>query len=580
MTSLPNLDHLSPEQLRALAAQLMQSVETLDHQVDTLGKTVDTLDQQVETMGKTVETMGKKISRDQTLIEKLTHEIAQLKRLKFAKRSEQMNPEQASLLDDLIDADIAAIEAELQSLPAEITPAEKKQKPKRTALPAEFPRTLIHHEPDNTHCPCGCALKRIGEDVSEKLDYTPGVFTVERHVRGKWVCDDCETLIQAPVPAQIIDKGIPTAGLLAHVMIAKFADHLPLYRQESIFGRAGLAIPRSTLAQWVGVTGVQLQPLVDALREVVLGQQVIHADETPVQMLMPGTKKTHRSYVWAYATSQFSDVAAVVYDFSPSRAGEHARHFLQGWKGKLVCDDFGGYKASFELGVTEIGCMAHARRKFFELHATNKSTLAEQALRYIQLLYEIEREVRDLEPDLRRRIRQEKAVPVMNMLHAWMIAQRDLVPEGSAISRTLDYSLKRWAALSRYLDDGAVPIDNNWAESQIRPWALGRKNWLFAGSLRSGKRAAAIMSLIQSARLNGHDPYAYLKDVLTRLPTQRASEIDQLLPHKWQPIFSQARRDAGRLPTMCLLSDTPDVKKQKSKSPPFDRLYQLTTASL
>ena len=522
MTSSPDLAQMTPDQLRAFAAQLLSQVEAMGHTV--------------ETMSKTVETMGKKINRDQTVIEKLTHEIAQLKRLKFAKRSEQMNPEQASLLDDLIDTDIAAIEAELQALQIAPVATEKKQKPKRTALPAEFPRTLIHHEPDNTHCPCGCALKRIGEDVSEKLDYTPGVFTVERHIRGKWVCDDCETLIQAPVPAQVIDKGIPTAGLLAHVMIAKFADHLPLYRQESIFGRAGLAIPRSTLAQWVGMTGVQLQPLVDALRDVVTGQQVVHADETPVQMLAPGTKKTHRSYVWAYATSQFSDVAAVVYDFSPSRAGEHARNFLQGWKGKLVCDDFGGYKASFELGVTEIGCMAHARRKFFELHATNKSQIAEQALGYIQLLYEIESEVRDLEPDLRCRIRQEKAMPVMDRLHAWMIAQRDLVPEGSAISRALDYSLKRWAALSRYLDDGAVPIDNNWAENQIRPWALGRKNWLFAGSLRSGKRAAAIMSLIQSARLNGHDPYASLKDVLTRLPTQRASEIEQLLPHKWQPV--------------------------------------------
>ncbi len=521
MTSNPDFAQMTPEQLRVFAAQLLSQVETMGHTVDT--------------MSKTVETMGRKINRDQTLIEKLTHEIAQLKRLKFAKRSEHMNPEQASLLDDLIDTDIAAIEAELQAL--QITPVatEKKQKPKRTALPPEFPRTLIHHEPDNTDCRCGCALKRIGEDVSEKLDYIPGVFTVERHIRGKWVCDDCETLIQAPVPAHIIDKGIPTAGLLAHVMIAKFADHLPLYRQESIFGRAGLAIPRSTLAQWVGMTGVHLQPLVDALRDVVIGQQVVHADETPVQMLAPGSKKTHRSYVWAYATSQFCKTAAVVYDFSPSRAGEHARNFLQGWKGKLVCDDFGGYKASFELGVTEIGCMAHARRKFFELHATNKSQLAEQALRYIQLLYEIEREVRDLEPDLRCRIRQEKAVPVMDKLHAWMIAQRDLVPEGSTISRALDYSLKRWPALSRYLDDGAVPIDNNWAENQIRPWALGRKNWLFAGSLRSGKRAAAIMSLIQSARLNGHDPYAYLKDVLTRLPTQRANDIALLLPHRWLP---------------------------------------------
>ncbi len=513
MTSLPNLDQLTPEQLRALAAQLMQRVESLDQKV---------------------ETMGKKIHRDQTLIEKLTHEIAQLKRFKFAKRSEQLSPDQVSLLDDLIDTDIAAIEAELEALKPARASTEVRQKPKRTALPPQFPRTLIHHEPDNSHCQCGCVLKRIGEDVSEKLDYTPGVFTVERHIRGKWVCDQCETLIQAPVPAQVIDKGIPTSGLLAHVMIAKFADHLPLYRQESIFGRAGLVIARSTLAQWVGNCGVQLQPLVDALRDAVLAQHVIHADETPVSMLAPGEKKTHRAYVWAYAISQFSDLAAVVYDFSPSRAGEHARNFLQDWKGKLVCDDFGGYKASFELGVTEIGCMAHARRKFFELHATNKSQLAEQALRYIQLLYEIEHEVRDLEPDLRRRIRQEKAVPVMDALHAWMITQRLLVHDGSAISKALDYSLKRWTALSRYLDDGAVPIDNNWAENQIRPWALGRKNWLFAGSLRSGKRAAAIMSLIQSARLNGHDPYAYLKDVLTRLPTQRASEITELLPHRWR----------------------------------------------
>ncbi|EPG9490540.1 IS66 family transposase [Pseudomonas aeruginosa] len=513
MTSLPNLDQLTPEQLRALAAQLMQRVESLDQKV---------------------ETMGKKIHRDQTLIEKLTHEIAQLKRFKFAKRSEQLSPDQVSLLDDLIDTDIAAIEAELEALKPARASTEVRQKPKRTALPPQFPRTLIHHEPDNSHCQCGCALKRIGEDVSEKLDYTPGVFTVERHIRGKWVCDQCETLIQAPVPAQIIDKGIPTAGLLAHVMVAKFADHLPLYRQEKIFGRAGLAIARSTLAQWVGQTGVQLQPLVDALREAVLGQRVIHADETPVQMLTPGEKKTHRAYVWAYSTTPFADLKAVVYDFSPSRAGEHARNFLGQWNGKLVCDDFAGYKASFEQGVTEIGCMAHARRKFFELHATNKSQLAEQALRYIQLLYEIEHEVRDLKPDLRRRIRQEKAVPVMDVLHAWMITQRLLVHDGSAISKALDYSLKRWTALSRYLDDGAVPIDNNWAENQIRPWALGRKNWLFAGSLRSGKRAAAIMSLIQSARLNGHDPYAYLKDVLTRLPTQRASEIAELLPHRWR----------------------------------------------
>ena len=505
MTLHPNLDQLNPEQLRALAAQLIQRVETMD----------------------------KQITHHKSVNEKLAHEIALLKRFKLAKRSEQLSPDQASLLDDLIDTDIAAIEAELEALQPAPVEAKVRQQPKRAPLPPQFPRTLIHHEPDNSHCQCGCALKRIGEDASEKLDYTPGVFTVERHIRGKWACEQCETLIQAPVPAHVIDKGVPTAGLLAHIMVAKFADHLPLYRQEKIFGRAGLPIARSTLAQWVGQTGVQLQPLVEALREAVLAQRIVHADETPVQMLAPGEKKTHRAYVWAYCTTPFSALKAVVYDFSPSRAGEHARNFLGTWNGKLVCDGFAGYKAGFEGGITEIGCMAHARRKFFDLHVANKSQLAEQALHSIGGLYEVERKAKEMSDEDRWRLRQEMAIPIAEKLHEWMLAQRELVPEGSATAKALDYSLKRWVALTRYLNDGAVPIDNNRVENTIRPWALGRSNWLFAGSLRSGKRAAAIMSLIQSARMNGHDPFAYLKDVLTRLPTLRASAIDQLLPHQW-----------------------------------------------
>ena len=508
MTSSPNLDQMTPEQLRGLAEQAMQLLSQVD-------------------------SMSQKIQRLETVNEQLAHEIAILKRHKFAKRSEQLSPDQGSLLDDLLDTDIAAIEAELKAANPPAAPAEPRHKPKRAPLPPQFPRTVIRHEPENTQCVCGCQLQRIGEDVSEKLDYTPGVFTVERHVRGKWTCRQCETLIQAPVPAQVIDKGIPTAGLLAHVMVAKFADHLPLYRQEKIFGRAGLPIARSTLAQWIGQTGVQLQPLVDALREHVLAQGVIHADETPVQMLAPGEKKTHRAYVWAYSTTPFSALKAVIYDFSPSRAGEHARNFLGTWNGKLVCDDFAGYKASFELGITEIGCMAHARRKFFDLHAANKSQLAEQALHSIGGLYEVEQHAKEMSDEARWRLRQETAVPIAEKLHEWMLAQRELVPEGSATAKALDYSLKRWVALTRYLEDGAVPIDNNQIENLIRPWALGRSNWLFAGSLRSGKRAAAIMSLIQSARMNGHDPYAYLKDVLMRLPTQRASEITQLLPQHW-----------------------------------------------
>ena len=283
----------------------------------------------------------------------------------------------------------------------------------------------------------------------------------------------------------------------------------------------------------MGQTGVQLQPLVEALREAVLAQRVVHVDETPVRMLAPGEKKTHRAYVWAYCTTPFSALKAVVYDFSPSRVGEHARNFLGTWNGKLVCDDFAGYKAGFEGGITEIGCMAHARRKFFDLHVANKSQLAEQALHSIGGLYEVERKAKEMSDEDRWRLRQEMAMPIAEKLHEWMLAQRELVPEGSATAKALDYSLKRWVALTRYLNDDAVPIDNNRVENTIRPWALGRSNWLFAGSLRSGKRAAAITSLIQSARMNGHDPFAYLKDVLTRLPTQRASAIGQLLPHQW-----------------------------------------------
>ncbi|VVE50451.1 IS66 family transposase [Pandoraea eparura] len=503
-----NLDHLSPEQLRTLAAELIAKVGEKDRE----------------------------LHYRQTRIDQLTHEMAMIKRYQFGKRSEQLDSTQASLLEESIDADIAAIEEELAQLSTQpATPVEAPQKPRRAPLPANLPRTVIHHEPESSTCGCGCEMKRIGEDVAEKLDYVPGVFTVERHVRGKWVCATCETLIQAPVPAHVIDKGIPTAGLLAQVLVAKYADHLPLYRQEKIFARAGLALPRSTLGQWVGVCGVRLQPLVDALRQALLTHGVLHADETPVQMLDPGKKKTRRAYLWAYCPTSYESVRGVVYDFAPSRAGEHARAFLKDWQGKLVCDDYAGYKASFGAGVIELGCMAHARRKFYELHANHKSEVAGQTLAYIGMLYDVEREVATLSPDERRCVRQEKARAVADALHAWMISQRQKVPDGSAIAKALDYSLKRWEALTRYLDDGNAPIDNNWVENQIRPWAIGRSNWLFAGSLRAGQRAAAVMSLVRSAQLNGLDPHAYLKDVLERLPTQRASAISDLLPHRWTP---------------------------------------------
>ena len=370
--------------------------------------------------------------------------------------------------------------------------------------------------------------------MAEKLDYTPGSFTVERHIRGKWVCQSCETLIQAPVPAQVIDKGMPTSGLLTQVLIGKYLDHLPLYRQERIFERAGVAIPRSTLAQWVGQCGVALQPLVDALKAEMLTHSILHADETPVALLNPGSGKTDRAYLWSYSIGAHHPVKAVIYDFAESRAGSHARDFLGGWRGTLVCDDYAGYKALFSSGVTEAGCLAHARRKFFDLQTQNQSLIAGEALDYFGQLYQIERDVAGLPSEERQHLRQSRAKPIADQLHAWLMQQRQKIPNGSATAKAIDYCLKRWAALTRYLSDGQIPIDNNWIENQIRPIALGRKNWLFAGSQRAGQRAAAIMSLIQSAKLNGHDPHAYLKDLLTRLPTQRASRIGELLPHRWR----------------------------------------------
>ncbi len=500
---------------------------------------------QVAAKDELLDRRQREVAFKQAQVDKLTHELAILKRLKFAATSEKfcagMSAEQRSLLEETLDADIAQACAEIERSNGEKAGDRKdKQVPKREPLPAHLPRRDVNHEPESTVCACGCQMKRIGQDVSEKLDYEPGVFTVDRHVRGKWACAHCQKLVQAPVAAHIIDKGIPTAGLLAQVLVAKFLDHLPLYRQEHIFKRAGLAIARSTLASWVGECGAQLQPLVDALSAELLRHDVLHADETPVAMLKPGNKKTHKAYMWTYCTTSFNPTKAVVFNFAETRSGENVREFLgqdgeHPWKGKLVTDGFAGYKATFERGVTEVGCAAHARRKFHELWANHGSKVGEQALRYFQLLFTIEAEIVDCTPDERRRIRQRKSRRVAAALNKWLIRQRLQVPDGSATTKAIDYSLKRWAALTRYIGDGDLPISNNWVENQIRPIAIGRSNWLFAGSLRAGQRAAAVMSLVHSARINGHDPYAYLRDILERLPSHPATRIDELLPHRWQP---------------------------------------------
>jgi transposase len=388
------------------------------------------------------------VAYKQALIDKLTHENALLKRLKFAAQSEKFTAEQRSLLEETFDADLAEVGREMKRLGVDVDAADGKagkKTPKRAALPPHLPRRDVHHEPESTMCGCGCQMQRIGEDVAEKLDYQPGVFTVERHVRGKWACRHCEKLVQAPVPAHVIDKGIPTTGLLAQVLVAKFLDHMPLYRQEAVFERARHVIARSTLAQWVGECGAQLQPLVQALADELRRHAVLHADETPVAMLKPGHGKTHRAYMWSYCTPSSNPTKAVVFQFSETRSGDNVREFLRldtadAWKGTLVTDGFSGYHACFDKGVSSAQCMAHARRKFHELWVHHGSAVGRQALRFHQVLFRIEREIEELAADERRRIRQRKTRRVLSLFHRWLLAQRQLVPPGSTTMKAIDYS--------------------------------------------------------------------------------------------------------------------------------------------
>jgi transposase len=308
-----------------------------------------------------------------------------------------------------------------------------------------------------------------------------------------------------------------------------------LYRQEEIYARSGVHIPRSSMAQWVGICGVRLAPLAQALREFILGHDVIHADETPVSLLAPGKGKTKRAFVWVYRTTNFMAQRAVLFDFTASRAGEHPRRVLQGFGGTLVSDDYSGYFGLQAHGVTAALCWAHARRKLFEAHELNGSEIAGQAVTLIAKLYEVERDARELQPEARWLLRQQRSRPVVDALHRWLIEQRQKLANADVTAKAIDSSLSNWRALTRYLDNGTVPIDNNAAENAVRPLCVGRKNWLFVGSQQAGERAAVVLSLIESAKLNGHDPWAYLKDVFERLPTLKQRDLEQLLPHNWRP---------------------------------------------
>lgn len=472
----------------------------------------------------------------QTKIQALVLELAHLRRMRFGATSEALSAEQRDLFQESMAADIAAAQDELAKREAKLPAAEPTQTTRaragRQPLPEHLPRIEHYHEPESCTCgQCGSALVKIGEDISEQLDVEPTRFFVHRHIRPQYACRPCETIAAAPIPPAVIDGGMAAVGLLAWVITGKYLDHLPLYRLEQIAARSGVILSRSTMAEWVGRIGVALQPLADRLIRLLLARGVLHADETPVAQLDPGSGKTKRAYLWAYRSNVLdAGPPIVVFDYQTSRAGRHVQHFLEQWKGHLMVDDYAAYKVLFTCGVTELGCLAHARRKYFDLNEAHTNPIAQEALVRIAALYAIETRGESLTIEARAELRQQEAMPLLKSMHDWLLKTRVGVANGGGTAKAIDYSLKRWAALSRYATAGNYPIDNNPVENTIRPIAIGKKNWLFTGSERAGKRAAAIQSLLTTAKLNGLDPAAWLRETLDKLPTCLNTQIDTLLP--------------------------------------------------
>ena len=475
-------------------------------------------------------------------IQALILELAHLRRIRYGIKSEALSSVQRDLFEDTCNEDIAALQAAVEQAEGDLagTTVTKPKRPRagRQPLPSHLPRIEHRHEPDSCQCgQCGKDLVKIGEDITEQLDVEPAKFFVHRHIRPQYACRSCETITAAPIPPAIIDGGMAAVGLLVWVLISKYLDHLPLYRLEQIAARDRVVLARSTLAEWVGRTGVALQPLADRLIKLLLERGTLHADETPVPQLDPGSGKTKKAYLWAYRSNDLEEgPRIIVFDYRGGRSGEHARQFLGTWQGHLVVDDFGGYKALFSAArqeaspCIELGCWAHARRKFFDLHQANASPMALEALTRIGELYLIEQQGKALSIDARQQLRLEQSQPALNTLHDWLIQTRIKTANGGGSAKALDYTLKRWQSLTRYAETGHLPIDNNPVENVIRPIALGKKNWLFVGSERAGQRAAAIQTLLGTAKLNGLDSAAWLRDTLEKLPTWPNSRIDELLP--------------------------------------------------
>lgn len=517
MGGMSGAAHNLPNDTKKLQALLLQTQQTLAAERAAAQDTIAELKSRLK-------------NRDIEL-QHLQLQLAKLRRMQFGRSSEKLAQEIEQLELRLEELETAqALEAPL--IEASVT--ERKQ-PARKPLPEKLPRETVTH-PAPCQCPdCGGTLTAMGTEVTEELEYVPARFKVIRHERDKFACRGCDTVITAPMPARPIEKGLAGPGLLAHVLVSKYVDHLPLYRQSLMFEREGIELERSTLAGWVGQTAQMMAPLGEALGRYVRAGGKLHADDTPVPVLKPGKGRTKTGRFWTYVRDDRpagqDHPAAVWFRYSPDRKGIHPGTHLQDFTGYLQADGYAGFHHLYRGGaIQEVACWAHVRRKFYDIAEATDSPVANEALTRIGQLYAIEQEIRGQPPDTRRDVRQARAGPLLDDFKQWLNATLAQLSKKSALAEAIRYVLPRWPALTRYTGNGLLEIDNNAAERALRVVALGRKNYLFAGSDAGGERAALIYSLLGTAKLNGVNPEAYLTEVLTRIADHPINRIDELLP--------------------------------------------------
>lgn len=517
----------------------MPTATSLPDDVEALHAMVIALQSHNSSIEKTLQVERAKISALDQYIATLEQQLADLRRARYGRSSEQLdeNIYQLELILEDLKASVSE-QREADGAGAAETTEPSKKKPPRQPLPPHLPRETVRHDVDADHCGCcGGSLVEITEDSSEQLEYVPASFRVIKHVRPKYRCGCDDKIHQAEAPSRPIPRGYAGPGLLAHIAIAKYMDHLPLYRQSAIYSREGVELSRSTLADWIGQICRLLRPLNNALQHYVMQADKIHTDDTPVPVLQPGRKRTKQGRLWGYLrddrTSGDDQAPAVWFSYSPDRKGKWPASHLADYQGILQADAYAGYEALYDKKpktITEAGCWAHVRRKFYEVDQVQPDGFAHEALESIATLYGIEKEIRGCPPEQRCRVRQARAGPILEQLEQRLIKVRSEIPKKLPLAKAIHYALVRWKALVGYVDNGIIEIDNNAIERQIRPIALGRKNYLFAGSDAGGERAAMMYGLINTAKLNGLEPEAYLSYVLSVIADHSVAQVHELLP--------------------------------------------------